>query len=131
MNKRIILRTPQIIAHAVETLQAIEPDNDAPMEMIIRPWKSKRSGQQNRRLHKIIGECAKESGYTIEEMKMVFKTEILEPVSWFDYKGHKCPQYESTAQMNVTELNAMMEGVENLAALWYSVVLPYDGMEER
>jgi len=86
--------------------------------------KEKRSGQQNRRLHKIIGMCAKESGYTIEEMKFTFKAELLEPEAWVDYKGRKTPIFESTATMTVGKLTEFMEGVENLAAAWYQVRLP-------
>jgi len=97
---------------------------DAAMIVTVKKYKATRSGQQNRRLHKIIGMCAKEAGYTIEEMKLTFKTELLEPLEILKIKGYRVPVYKSTAQMKVAELNSFMEGVENLAALWYSVVLP-------
>jgi len=97
---------------------------DVDAAVTIKEYKATRSGQQNRRLHKIIGMCAKEAGYTIEEMKLTFKTELLEPLEILKIKGYRVPVYKSTAQMKVAELNQFMEGVENLAALWYSVVLP-------
>jgi len=68
--------------------------------------------------------CAKEAGYSIAEMKLSFKTELLEPLEILKIKGFRVPIYQSTAQMKVAVLNSFMEGVENLAALWYSVVLP-------
>ena len=102
------------------------PDN---YECIIREHKPNRSLQQNARLHKIIGECAKESGYSIAAMKMEFKKELLAPIDHFDYKGRKCPVFKSTKDMKVKELNEFMERVEHLAAEWYSVRLPYQ--EER
>jgi len=97
---------------------------DVDAAVTIKEYKATRSGQQNRRLHKIIGMCAKEAGYTIEEMKLTFKTELLEPLEILKIKGYRVPVYKSTAKMKVGELNEFMEGVENLAALWYSVVLP-------
>jgi len=97
---------------------------DVDAAVTIKEYKATRSGQQNRRLHKIIGLCAKEAGYTIEEMKLTFKTELLEPLEILKIKGYRVPVYKSTAQMKIGELNEFMEGVENLAALWYSVVLP-------
>jgi len=97
---------------------------DADMIVTVKEYKVTRSGQQNRRLHKLIGMCAKEAGYTIEEMKLSFKTELLEPIEILKIKGFRVPIYKSTAKMKVAELNEFMEGVENLAALWYSVVLP-------
>jgi len=99
---------------------------EKPQRVTIDDKKETRSVQQNRRLHKIIGMCATESGYTIEEMKFTFKAELLEPEAWVDYKGRKTPIFKSTATMSVSELNEFMEGVENLAAQWYSVVLPFD-----
>jgi len=97
---------------------------DADMIVTVKEYKATRSGQQNRRLHKLIGLCAKEAGYSISEMKLTFKTELLEPLEILKIKGFRVPIYKSTAQMKVGDLNEFMEAVENLAALWYSVVLP-------
>lgn len=95
-----------------------------PHEVIIRPVKSKRSLEQNARLHKIIGMAATEAGYTIQEMKDKFKEELLEPWA-YEAKTNK-PIYKSTADMSVKELNLFMEAVERLAAIWFNVSLPYD-----
>jgi len=97
---------------------------DVDITVTVKEYKATRSGQQNRRLHKIIDMCAKEAGYTIEEMKLTFKTELLEPIEILKVKGYRVPIYQSTAKMKVGVLNEFMEGVENLAALWYNVVLP-------
>jgi len=126
--KRFIFRPDnrQQILQVISNYLSAQGDAALPLEVVVKPYKAKRSLMQNARLHKIIGECSKESGYSIAEMKMEFKKELLPPVAWFDYKGHKCPLYQSTADMNVSELNAFMEGVENLASSWYSVTLPFD-----
>jgi len=97
---------------------------DVDVVVTISEYKATRSGQQNRRLHKLIGMCAKEAGYSISEMKLSFKTELLEPLEILKIKGFRVPIYKSTAKMKVGEFNEFMNGVENLAALWYSVVLP-------
>jgi len=97
---------------------------DVDAAVTVKEYKATRSGQQNRRLHKIIGTCAKEAGYSISEMKLTFKTELLEPLEILKIKGYRVPVYKSTAKMKIGELNEFMNGVENLAALWYSVVLP-------
>ena len=125
MNKTTLRLINDSVRQRAKELVDMAPDN---YKVTIEEDKPNRSGQQNRRLHKIIGMCSKESGYTIEEMKMTFKRELLAPISHFDYKGTKCPIFKSTADMKVAELNEFMEGVENLAAQWYSVILP---AEER
>jgi len=121
LTKENVLQVAQVI-HKWILAQSID---SLPLEVVIKPYKRNRSLQQNARLHKIIGECSKESGYTIDEMKMEFKKELLPPIGHFDYKGHKCPVFKSTKDMKVDELNEFMEQVENLAAKWYGVRLPH------
>jgi len=116
--------TPVNQDNVIPRLESFLRACDADMIVTVKKYKATRSGQQNRRLHKIIGMCAKEAGYTIEEMKLTFKTELLEPLEILKIKGYRVPVYKSTAKMKVAELNQFMESVENLAALWYSVVLP-------
>jgi len=99
-------------------------DCTKPQSVVISEEKKKRTLPQNARLHKIIGMCAKESGYTVEQMKWTFKSELLEPVEWVAYKGIQSPIFKSTADMNTVELNTFMEGCENLAAQWYGIRLP-------
>ena len=125
MNKQTFRLINNTVRERVRELIGLAPEG---YEVIIREHKPNRSLQQNNRLHLIIGECAKESGYSIAEMKMEFKKELLAPIGWHDYKGRKCPIFKSTKDMKVAELNEFMEGVENLAAQWYSVILP---AEER
>ncbi len=92
----------------------------------MRAFKSKRSNQQSRRLHQLFKLCGDEAGYTIEEMKLTFKAELLEPVEIVKVRAWRVPIYKSTAAMNVAELNEFMEGVERLAVQLYQVVLPCD-----
>ena len=128
MNRQKFRLVSADVRERVRELIGLAPEG---YEVIIQEHKPNRSGQQNRRLHKIIGECSKESGYTILEMKMEFKKELLEPIGYYDYKGHKCPIYKSTADMKVAELNEFMEGVENLAAEWYQVILPARELDDH
>jgi len=116
--------TPANQGDVLPRLESFLKACDVDMIVTVNKYKATRSGQQNRRLHKIIGMCAKEAGYTIEEMKLTFKTELLEPLEILKIKGFRVPIYQSTAKMKVGDLNEFMNGVENLAALWYSVVLP-------
>jgi len=123
MNK-IFRITPANRYDVLPRIESFLRASDVDMIVTVNKYKATRSEQQNRRLHKIIGMCAKEAGYTIEEMKLTFKTELLEPLEILKIKGYRVPVYKSTAKMKVCELNEFMNGVENLAALWYSVVLP-------
>jgi len=111
----------EVMPRLGDYLRSIELDN--PARIRIDEKQDTRSQQQNRRLHKIIGMCSKEAGYSIEEMKFTFKRELLSPETWVEYKGRKVPLFKSTAAMRIGELNEFMEGVENIAAEWYSVVL--------
>jgi len=123
MNK-IFRITPANQDDVLPRIESFLRASDVDMIVTVKEYKATRSGQQNRRLHKILGLCAKEAGYSISEMKLTFKTELLEPLEILKIKGFRVPIYKSTAKMKVGDLNEFMEAVENLAALWYSVVLP-------
>ena len=125
MKHRLIIQNEGVLKRAASILQSLEGDFTELHEVIIRPYKSKRSDEQNRRLHKIIGMCAAESGETIDGMKKAFNRELLEPIA-FKAKTNE-PIYQSTADMNVSELCDFMSKVEMLAAQWFSVTLPYEG----
>jgi len=120
--RRFTLISRDVMCNCVDFIARQEQDGK--IEVIVQERKAKRSGQQNRRLHKIIGMCAKEAGYTIAEMKITFKEELLEPLEIVEIKDYRIPEFKSTAAMSVSELNSFMEQVENLAAKWYSVRLP-------
>ena len=124
--KKAFRITPENRADIMPRLGELLRSSEKPLRVTVENDEPTRSGQQNRRLHKIIGMCSKESGYSIEEMKLTFKSELLQPIEVVKVRGFRIPIYKSTAAMKVGELNEFMEGVENLAALWYAVRLPAD-----
>jgi len=126
MSKKYFKITPENRDDIMPRLGELLRSREKPLRVTVESDEPTRSGQQNRRLHKIIGMCAKESGYSIEEMKLTFKSELLQPIEVVKVRGFRIPIYKSTAAMKVGELNEFMEGVENLAALWYAVRLPAD-----
>jgi len=120
---KLILRTDAIRMRAIERLVMLKLEPML-MEMVLRPYKAKRSDMQNRRLHKIIRMCAEHAGYSVAEMKLTFKEELLEPLEIVEIKDYRIPEFKSTSDMAVGELTSFMEGVEDLAALWYEITLP-------
>jgi len=97
---------------------------DGKTEVVFRIYKASRSLDQNARLHSLIGMCADEAGYTIEEMKLVFKEQLLQPIQVIEVGQYRVPVYKSTAKMKTKEFNEFMERVEFLASQWYHVALP-------
>jgi len=116
--------TPDNREEVMKSLGAFLRASDVELAISVKEYKKKRSEGQSRRLHKLIRLCAEESGYSVTEMKLTFKGELLTPSDIIEIKEYRIPDYKSTADMNIAELNSFMEGVENLAALWYNIVLP-------
>jgi len=127
MSKKYFKITPANRADIMPRLGEYIRSQDKPLRIKCEEDKETRSSQQNRRLHKIIGMCAKTSGYSIQEMKLTFKAELLEPLEIIKVKGFRVPIYPSTAAMSIAELNSFMTDMENLASLWYGVMLPSEG----
>jgi len=128
---RIILRNEALRMRAIERLEilSLEP---VLWEMRISEHKSKRSLQQNARLHKLLGMMADFTGDDIESMKLEMKAKFLEPLAQLNLpNGQTWVQFKSTAKMNFRELNAFMEKVEAFAAITLQVSLPPEGYYGR
>jgi len=126
----IILRNEALRMRAIERLESLKLE-PALLEMRITEHKSKRSLQQNARLHKLLGMMADFTGDDIESMKLEMKAKFLEPLAQLNLpNGKTWVQFKSTAKMNSRELNAFMEKVEAFAAMHLQIALPVDGYHE-
>ena len=133
MNK-IILRSEALRQRAIELLerQELEP---VLLEMIIRPYKSKRTSQQNRRFHKLLGMAAEYINGNLnlkedtESFKLEMKVKFLDPVKEIPLpNGTVYVVYPSTAKMPVDKMNHFMTQVEDFIAITFNITLPAIGL---
>ena len=58
----------QVRWKCIEHIESLDLEGDTPHEIVIRPYKSSRSIEQNNLLHSWLRAIAEETGHTVEEM---------------------------------------------------------------
>lgn len=112
MKRKIILRDEGLCNRAAEIVMWMHRE-DEPHEVIIRPYKSTRSLEQNAYLHKLLADIAAFTGDDLESTKLQMKSLFLQPLA-----RHKLPSgdvyvtYMSTASMNVGQLSEFCEMIQ-------------------
>ena len=88
---------------------------DKPQLIEIKRYKPPRSLPQNARCHAMIGELAKEIGYTAAELKDWLKIEFG-PHEEFNFGDHQSWIPKSTAKYTKAEMSDFMAHIERIAA---------------
>ena len=115
MNKRFIIRNRQIAERAADCVRVL-PVEDKPLEVIVRPVKSKRSLDLNDYYWKLIRDIATFTGDSVDATSIDMKAEFLTPLSEKALPdGRIFVQYKSTADMGVRELTEFCEKIESFA----------------
>jgi len=118
MKRKIILRDSKLVERASEVMtQAMEEKDDSGEsmlhEVLIRPYKSTRTLEQNAYLHKLLADIADYTGDDLESTKLQMKSELLEPLAKHKLSnGDYYVTYPSTANMNTKQLAAFCEAIE-------------------
>lgn len=112
MKRKIILRSEELCNRAVEVVMWMHREEGL-HEMIIQPYKAKRTLEQNAYLHKLLADIANFTGDSLASTKSDMKQEFLEPLSRRQMKnGDWQVEYPSTADMNTKELSEFCEKIE-------------------
>lgn len=115
MKRRFVLRNKQIAELASKFIINL-PINDPPLEVVIRPHKSKRTLDQNAYYWKLIKDIADFIGDDKESVSLEMKARFLEPSKLVQLPdGSKAAIYPSTADMTVKELAQFCEMIESWA----------------
>lgn len=119
MKKKVILRTEaQVVLASQYLAQAL--DDEQLHEVAIRPFKSKRSLDQNDYYWKLISDIAdymgEEGAKGREYVSLLMKQEFLEPTSRTELpNGDIYVTFPSTADMTMKQLSEFSEMVERWA----------------
>jgi hypothetical protein len=103
----------------VEHINALDLDGGTPYEVIVRPYKSNRSLEQNNLLHSWLREIAEETGHTVEEIKDYVCSEYLGSREYLGINGTPKRRLVTTSELSVEEMSALIERVAQLGAQLY------------
>ena len=110
-------RAYQVRWRVIEHIEMLDLEGDTPYEVIVRPYKSSRSVEQNNLLHSWIREIANETGHTVEEIKDHICAEFLGTKDYVGLDGKPRSRLMTTSELNVEEMSALIERVTELGAL--------------
>ena len=100
----------------VEHINGLDLDGDTPYEVVVRPYKSNRSMEQNNLLHSWLREIAQETGHTVEESKDYVCSEYLGSREYLGINGTPKRRLVTTSELSVEEMSALIERVAQLGA---------------
>ena len=110
-------RAYQVRWRVIEHIETIDLEGDTPYEVIVRPYKSSRSVEQNNLLHSWIREIGNETGHTVEEIKDHICAEFLGTKDYVGLDGEHKSRVIATSELSVEEMSALIERVTELGAL--------------
>jgi len=118
-TQRYILknRAYQVRWRVIEHIELLDLEKGVPYEVIVRPYKSIRSVEQNNLLHSWIREIANETGHTVEEIKDHICSEFLGSKDYVGLDGEPKSRVVATSELSVEEMSALIERVTELGAL--------------
>lgn len=110
---KFILRNRQIQLRAVDTINGL--DLGQPWEIIIRPFKPRKTDPQRNTLHLWLRIMAHETGHSIDELKHYIKAEYLGYEETL-VMGRPYQVLRSTEELNRAEYADLLDRVAALAA---------------
>jgi len=100
----------------MEHIESLDLAGDTPYEVIVRPYKSSRSIEQNNLLHSWIRAIAEETGHSVEEIKDYVCSEYLGSREYLGINGTPKRRLVTTSELSVEEMSALIERVTELGA---------------
>jgi len=113
-----ILRSEAVRSNCITKIAGLSVEDMPPLEIVIRPYRQKRSLQQNALLHKWFDEISKVTGeYTADDIKTLMKAK-------FSPRKLVCGEMipTATSNLNSAQMAEFMEQVAAFAAT-YGVAL--------
>ena len=93
----------------MEHIESLNLEGDTPYEIIVRPYKSSRSIEQNNLLHSWLRVIAEETGHTVEEIKDYVCSEYLGSSEYLGINGTPKRRLVTTSELSVEEMSALIE----------------------
>ena len=109
-------RAYQVRWRVMEHIESLDLEGDTPYEVIVRPYKSSRSIEQNNLLHSWIRAIAEETGHSVEEIKDYVCSEYLGSREYLGINGTPKSRLVTTSELSVEEMSALIERVTELGA---------------
>ena len=114
-NKTWILRNDQIRDICVSWLSSIQcNDHDNPLQVTVKPYKKRRSLEQNDKFHAWCGSIADKTGHTKEEIKYIIVEQVFGTEEYINLQGEPRSRLKQTASMTVPEMSELIERATQL-----------------
>jgi len=121
MSATIILRGEDQRKFAIASLQKLNLEKL--WEVVIRPYKTPRTLDQNALIHKWLTVIATETGNDMEDVKEALKAKFLPP-RFVEIDGETFEVRRSTAKLNVAEMSEFCTRIQAWAASELGLILP-------
>ena len=92
----------------VKQLEKLDPTQK--FDVKVRPWKSKRSTEQNSRYWKLLTEFGAHLGYTQDEMHDICRFKFLRNA--IEIEGERLPLLQSTTKLTTAEMADYQDAIE-------------------
>lgn len=124
---KTILRGETQRGHAIEILQKLKLDPESLQEVIVQPYKRKRSEDQNKYMWVLNTAIGDHLGYFSKAMHLTLMEELLEPVIHETPNGLR--EEYTTKNLRVKEMSAYLEKILIWAGMAQIPIppKPYDG----
>lgn len=78
--RKLVVRNEQDRRHAAYIIEHLDVSDENPAEVVFRPWRSTRSGQQNALYWKWLSIIAEETGHSKDDLHEQYKQKFLVPI---------------------------------------------------
>jgi len=116
MEKRFVLRNEKVAEHAVSAVLAAAEEGTT-NEVLIRPYKSRRSRDQNDMMWAIMRAIAKHTGDDVNSVKEVLQRKFL-GLQTKEALGDTVTFIRPTSDLNVEEFSEFLEQLQAFANEW-------------
>ena len=123
---KFILRNDEIRENAINHIEALELDEDKPVELIIKDHKKKRTEDQNALYWSWLRIIGKETGDSTKAIHAFYGDEFL-PKEFGNIANKKVEIVKSTTELGVKEFTYYLKRVEAHAAGFFGINLPHPG----
>lgn len=124
MERSFVLRDTSIRDRMVGLLGALRIDPKKPLQIIVRPFKKKRTLEQNARYWKILEEISNQTGDSAKALHLYCREEFLGKHR-YEVMGKVIEEPISTTELNTAQFANYCNQVEAWAASEHGVILPY------
>jgi len=120
---KFVIKDDNALLNAIDYLTHLEPDQDDPLEIVVRDYQKLRTKKQNSLYWRWLGILRKESGNSKDVLHAYYKDKFLPSITE-SYAGEQIRVTKSTRDLTPREFTDYLSEVEEHAREFHNIVLP-------